>query len=508
MRRGHAAGRPGATCKAVRTAAGDFIAGLMVFMTVFALAALDARPARPQPAAAVAAQTGQLTPGETEGDAPVARLFRERADNVDYLLVAISPPTADSTLATAPREVVFVIDTSASMVGRSIMQARKSLATAIGRLKSHDRFNVISFDARFERLFQEPVDATTEHKAIAVHYAERLQASGGTDMIAPLSAALKDDSPDDTGRVRQVVLITDGAIANQRQLFSEIAVKRGRSRLFLIGIGPAPDDHMLRRAAEIGRGNFVHIGAEARIAEDMERFLTRLERPVMTGITIAWPKGVRAEASPDPLPDLYVGQPLIVTARATALKGPVAISGTVAGRPWTTTLDVGAASPGAGVAKLWARRKIASLEARRLPGSDLSAVDRKIEEIAVSHQLTSGVTSPVAFDGRPLRGPQRMARTQPAATGQPDAVRRPVPANRPDAASPHADDSAIVVASRQAYVKTGPAASLQTPPLLSGRLMAVGVMALFFAAMSALTIGLWRHLGRLYTSPRSFRRTT
>ncbi len=443
---------------------------------------------------------------------PAVGLMREHTDGMDYVLTMISPPTADAGRAGAPRDVVFVVDSSGSMAGRAIIQARKSLALAIGRLKPHDRFNLITFDDRFEGLFGAGVEATPMNKEIAIHHAERLQASGGTDMIAPLSAALKDDSPDDRARVRQVVLITDGAIANERQLFSEIAVKRGRSRLFLIGIGPAPDAHLLRRAAEVGRGDFLHIPATAPTAERMQAFLARLERPVMTDIEIRWPDGARVEASRDPLPDLYAGDALVATARTAALKGPVTISGTVAGRPWTKTLDASDSGPGAGIAKLWARRKIASLEARRNPGTDLNAVDRKIEAVALSHHLTSRLTHLVAFepdDGAPVRATALMPPTEVGAskrpTGQDGAPDRQP--GRPDrrARAPETT-AAIVVASRQAHERIGPGTPPEMPGLLSPRLTAIGVMALLFAAMSALTFGLWRNLGRLYTSPRASRR--
>ncbi|MCP5940161.1 hypothetical protein NL351_30055, partial [Klebsiella pneumoniae] len=79
-----------------------------------------------------------------------------------------------------------------------------------------------------------------------------LEASGGTEMLAPLEAALNDRRPNDQSFVRQIVFLTDGAIGNEQQLLDTIAAKLGRSRVFMVGIGSAPNNYLMNRAAELG----------------------------------------------------------------------------------------------------------------------------------------------------------------------------------------------------------------------------------------------------------------
>ena len=79
-----------------------------------------------------------------------------------------------------------------------------------------------------------------------------MKANGGTEMLAPMKAALVDASPNDKIYLRQIVFITDGAIGNEQELFDTIAKGRGRTRVFMVGIGSAPNSYLMTRAAEAG----------------------------------------------------------------------------------------------------------------------------------------------------------------------------------------------------------------------------------------------------------------
>ena len=177
--------------------------------------------------------------------APQTSLFYESVGGQDYLLAMVTPPTLDAAPKLLPRELIFVIDNSGSMAGTSIVQAKQSLLFALGRLRPGDKFNVVRFDDTLETLFDTAVDASSDNLAIAKHFVSRLDAAGGTEMLPALEAALKDATPEDTTRLRQVVFLTDGSVGNEAQLFEEIAKNRGRSRLFTVGIGSAPNSYFM-----------------------------------------------------------------------------------------------------------------------------------------------------------------------------------------------------------------------------------------------------------------------
>jgi Ca-activated chloride channel homolog len=329
---------------------------------------------------------------------PQTALFHEIVDGQHYLLAMVTPPSLDQAPKQLPRELIFVIDNSGSMAGTSISQAKQSLLLALDRLRPGDKFNVIRFDDTMDVLFSDAVDVTPETLTTAKSFVSKLDAEGGTEMLPALKAALKDTDPSDASRLRQVVFLTDGAVGNESELFHEIADHIGRSRLFTVGIGSAPNTYFMRRAAELGRGTFTEIGSEDQVLSRMSALFAKLEKPVMVGLKASWPDGTQVETWPDPLPDLYAGEPVVLSAKVSAMTGELHFSGTFDGKPWTAALKILDAIDGAGVAKLWARSKIAALEAKAYTDPNAKGIEKAIETVALEHHLVSSQTSLVAID--------------------------------------------------------------------------------------------------------------
>ncbi|MCP3412342.1 marine proteobacterial sortase target protein [Bradyrhizobium sp. CCGB01] len=335
--------------------------------------------------------------------APSVGLFRERVGDADYLLAFVTPPSAEqATQKPLPREVVFVIDNSGSMGGTSIVQAKASLLYALGRLQPNDRFNVIRFDDTMDVLFPTAVQADAAHVRDATSFVDALQARGGTEMVPAMRAALT-DKLGDTGMVRQVVFLTDGAIGNEQQLFETITAMRGRSRVFMVGIGSAPNTYLMTRAAELGRGAFTHIGSVEQVEERMRGLFAKLENPAVTGLSAKF-SDAKADVTPAIVPDIYRDEPLVLAAKLDKLAGSLEIKGRVGDRPWSVTLPLQNAAEGKGLSKLWAQRKIGDAEvARTLREMTPDASDKAILALALDHQIVTRLTSLVAVDKTPSR---------------------------------------------------------------------------------------------------------
>ncbi|MGY4628190.1 marine proteobacterial sortase target protein [Bradyrhizobium sp. USDA 4486] len=335
--------------------------------------------------------------------APSVGLFRERVGDADYLLAFVTPPSAEQAMQKPlPREVVFVIDNSGSMGGTSIVQAKASLLYALGRLQPNDRFNVIRFDDTMDVLFSTSVPADPAHLGEALAFVNGLQARGGTEMVPAMRAALA-DKLGDTNMVRQVVFLTDGAIGNEQQLFETIAAMRGRSRVFMVGIGSAPNTYLMTRAAELGRGAFTHIGSVEQVEERMRGLFAKLENPAVTGLSAKF-SDAKADVTPAIIPDVYRDEPLVLAARLDKLAGSLEIKGRVGDRPWSVTLPLQNAAEGKGLSKVWARRKIGDAEvARTLREMTPEDSDKAILALALEHQIVTRLTSLVAVDKTPSR---------------------------------------------------------------------------------------------------------
>ncbi|WGD52266.1 marine proteobacterial sortase target protein [Bradyrhizobium sp. CB1650] len=335
--------------------------------------------------------------------APSVGLFREHVGDADYLLAFVTPPAVDQAAQKPlPREVVFVIDNSGSMGGTSIVQAKASLLYALGRLQPSDRFNVIRFDDTMDVLFPTSVPADPVHVGEATSFVGALQARGGTEMVPAMRAALT-DRLGETNMVRQVVFLTDGAIGNEQQLFETITAMRGRSRIFMVGIGSAPNTYLMTRAAELGRGAFTHIGSVEQVEERMRGLFAKLENPAVTGLTARF-SDAKADITPAIIPDVYRDEPLVLAAKLDKLAGALEINGRVGDRPWSVTLPLRNAAEGKGLSKLWAKRKIGDAEvARTVREMTPEDADKAILALALDHQIVTRLTSLVAVDKTPSR---------------------------------------------------------------------------------------------------------
>jgi Ca-activated chloride channel family protein len=335
-------------------------------------------------------------------EAPTASLFRETRNGEDYLLAVVNPPAIKVQGQRRDRETIFVIDNSGSMSGESMDQAKQGLLLALDRLAPTDEFNVIRFDDTMDILFTTAVAANEQNLARAKRFVSNLEANGGTEMLPALRAALVDNDKSNTEEVRQVVFITDGSIGNEDELFSAITGGLGRSRLFTVGIGSAPNAYFMTRAARQGRGAFTYMDDVTKVTEQSAKLFAALENPVMTDLAVKLPTGA-ADAYPSPLPDLYSGEPVTLVLRAADLKGDLTLSGRLNGSTWSQTFSIADAASTKGVAQLWGRAKIAGFEESRYSGMSLEDVDKGVLRTALDFHLVSRLTSLVAVDKTPAR---------------------------------------------------------------------------------------------------------
>jgi Ca-activated chloride channel family protein len=322
--------------------------------------------------------------------------------------------------------MVFVLDTSGSMASTSIRQAKAALALALHRLDAGDRFNVIEFDSDARALFESAREATARNVDEALDWLDSLEARGGTEILPALELALRGDAP--AGFLRQIVFLTDGAVANEEELLAHVRAGLRESRIFAVGIGSAPNGYLMRKLAELGRGSFTHIGKPEEVAERMEALLRKLDTVALSDIELVLPRGVDVEAYPNPLPDLYEGEPVVVALELDAPLAWASVRGMRGDEPWESIVGRRDEEQRPGVHVLWARRKIDALMHRPGPGSTAVLTERRrlATAVALAHQLVSRFTSLVVVDRTPVRRDNEELRTRPLAARLPagaDAAR-------------------------------------------------------------------------------------
>ena len=357
-----------------------------------------------------------------DGNMPNSSIFTETKGDKNYALITLFPPkTVHQTLSRMPRDVVFVVDTSGSMSGTSLEQAKNALNLAVRRLHKSDRFNIIQFNSYTSSLFDKELPADSSNLKVACNYIKNLKADNGTEIAPALDLALSRDA--NPGRLRQVVFMTDAWIGNESQLFSIINQRLKNNRLFTVGIGSAPNDYFMTKAAELGRGTFTYIASINDVESKMNDFFSRLENPYVTDIQINWPNGMTTDAAPNVIPDLYLGDPVVVAVQTPdRLIGDITISGVVDGKQWVKPLSLSSSNPGIGVSQLWARRKISELMDMLYYGVDEEKIRDSVLKIALEHSLVTKYSSLIAVDVTPVRVKERL-------------MKRRVPVNLPKGAN-------------------------------------------------------------------------
>ncbi|MEM7358512.1 MAG: marine proteobacterial sortase target protein [Pseudomonadota bacterium] len=338
------------------------------------------------------------------GQVPQAAVFKQafeiegREDH--YTMLMVTPPAAGVSVA-LPRDVTFIIDSSGSMAGLSMQQAKDSLHQAMQYLSSNDRFNVVDFDSTYRPLFPQSQPANAQNIQFAQQMIAQLNADGGTEMLGALDFAL--NQAVDEQYLRQIIFITDGSIGNEHELFSLINRKLGSARLFTIGIGHAPNSYFMRKAAKFGRGTYTYVANLNEVRSRMADLFLKLNQPRLRNIKVDWPHAV--EQYPKHIPDLYAGEPIVLIGKSDSSISAVKVSGDLANQPWQQSVQLGKDTPKSAPANaenldtLWARRKIESLIDQLVANpTEKPGIKQTITELGIAHQLVTRFTSFVAVE--------------------------------------------------------------------------------------------------------------
>ena len=335
---------------------------------------------------------------------PMASILREDVAGESYGLMMVMPPqVSEAEIQSIPRELIWVLDVSGSMKGESIEQARSAMLKALSRLRSEDYFNIIYFNTQAWSFFPNSRAGSADNLNLAREKILKLEANGGTDMRPALTMAL--NKYDNSERLRQVIFVTDGAVSNEAELFSDIQDNLGASRLFTIGIGSAPNSYFMRKAALAGRGSFTYISQPHEVNHKIDQLLRKLEAPALTdlGFDINDPN---VSILPQTLPDIYLGEPVYIAFKADLFPHYAELSGNLNGTPSNLRLPLETTLQHKGVAVEWARRKISELVDRHQEATsreDKELIRDEALEIALVHHQVSKFTSLVAVDELPER---------------------------------------------------------------------------------------------------------
>ncbi len=239
-----------------------------------------------------------------------------QSENGDYVhgMATLFPPLAETTdIEAMPKEVVFLIDTSGSMNGEPMEQAKEGLRECLLMLNPNDRFNIVRFSNDYSSMNDSFLGYSHQTENRALNYIDGLHANGGTEMQKAMSFVL--DLPKSEGYMRMVVFLTDGDVGNESSLLRLVDHRLGDARIYSFGVGSAPNEFLLRKLSETGFGVANFLKNDEDIGEAMSNFFETVNSPVLTDVSLTWRNkdGSLFEnltQFPEVIPDVFLNRPV------------------------------------------------------------------------------------------------------------------------------------------------------------------------------------------------------
>jgi Ca-activated chloride channel family protein len=322
-------------------------------------------------------------------------LYQGRNEN--FFLLMAEAPQAVQPDEVPPREYIFVLDVSGSMNGFPLDTAKKLMGDLATFLQPSDTFNIVVFADGSDTFSPVSVPATAPNLWRARQFIGQKKGGGGTRLLAALERAVA--VPRHGEASRSIVLVTDGYIEAEADVFDYIRAQLDDVNFFAFGIGTSVNRFLIEGVARAGLGEPFIVTEPASAAEAAARFRRYIDTPVLTGIDVTFRGWDTYDVEPTNIPDLFARRPIVVFGkwRGTAA-GSIEISGKTGRGVYQTSIAVSPASGDArhaALRQLWARTRIADLSdfGPRVPGEERIA---EITSLGLTYRLLTRYTSFVA----------------------------------------------------------------------------------------------------------------
>ena len=358
------------------------------------------------------------------GDRIESGLMLYRGEQENFFLALVEPPAAVPARLISPRDYIFVVDISGSMHGYPLETAKALLQQLIGGLRPSDTFNVMLFAGSSRMLAPSSVPATRANIDAALRTIREMGGGGSTEIVPALRriAALP-KAPDVS---RSVIVVTDGYVTVENEVFQLVRRNLGQANVFAFGIGSSVNRHLIEGIARAGQGEAFIVTRPAEAAAQAERLRRMIESPVLTQVKARFEGLDVYDVVPAQLPDVLGGRPVLLFGKwrgdaSQTARGTLVVEGRGAQGAYRSEIDVagGERQNTPALRHLWARQRIASLsDQEALEGG--MAHKEAITALGLKYSLLTQYTSFIAVDQRLRNSNPALAATvdQPSALPQ------------------------------------------------------------------------------------------
>ncbi|MGD8846962.1 MAG: VIT and VWA domain-containing protein [Desulfobacteraceae bacterium] len=333
------------------------------------------------------------------GDQIHAGMMLYEGEDENFFTLMVQPPERVVPEAIPAREYIFVVDVSGSMHGFPLDTAKTLLKELIGSLRRADTFNVILFAGAAQVLAPKSLPADPANIKAALKHIDQEQGGGGTELYRAIKRGLA--LPRTSEQSRTMVVVTDGYIAAEKEVFGLIADNLNRSNLFAFGIGSSVNRYLIKGLAKAGLGE-PFVVTDPRFADHAaKRFQNYIQAPLLTGIKIDFGDFDTYDVEPKVTADLFAQRPLVICGKwRGAPDGTVAMTGYTGGGAYEQKFSISPHLVSSGSTRalpfLWARTRLARLSDFSPHENDDEAMRAEVTRLGLDYNLLTRYTSFVA----------------------------------------------------------------------------------------------------------------
>ena len=326
-------------------------------------------------------------------------LMLYEGENENFFLLMVQPPESVQQADIPPREYIFVVDVSGSMSGFPLNTAKKLLNDLIGNLKKTDTFNVILFAGGSRIMDSSSVPATAANIRRAIRMIDKQKGGGGTELLDAMQKGFS--LPRDETYSRTMIVVTDGYIGAEREVFDEIQNNLNGTNVFAFGIGSGVNRYLIEGMAKAGLGEPFVVTRPQEASTAAQKFRHYIQSPVLTNIKINY-KGFEAhDVEPTGIPDLFAKRPVIVFGKwSGAPQGTIELTGTGGHGDYAAVFELAETRPmdtNQALRYLWARTRIARLSDFNFSAGNAENM-AEITSLGLTYNLLTAYTSFIAVN--------------------------------------------------------------------------------------------------------------
>ena len=279
------------------------------------------------------------------------------------------------------KSVVFILDTSGSMQGKKIEQAKNALIFCLNSLNPGDSFNLIDFDDLLKPFSERLLPASRQNINSGIKFVRDCEADGGTDINSALLEGLKDLNPEDN--TSYIVFLTDGlptvGLTDIKRILENVKGKNISNRIFVFGVGFDVNTHFLDRLAQENHATSDYVTPNEDIEVKVSNFFKKISNPILSELSLKFPGIKTFEIYPKELPDLFSGSQVLVLGKYEGERSTSAILSGYAGeekQTYSYQVNFSPEEKNSFIPRLWATRRIGYLTDQiRLYGQNEELID-------------------------------------------------------------------------------------------------------------------------------------